>query len=147
MKFKSVILIPQSIFHFANAIGKYKRWIHRSITSFIRREFIALLCKSQSDTTFNTMLRSIMKSWKLDSLQHVQIDYDQNVYFNDYTGNMRREFALSYRHFQCLNHIMKDFKYFYIKKHSRIGNRIWLPLKKQRIQIYHSQLSICFTFA
>ena len=84
------------------------------------------------------MSHSIMKTWKLDFLQYVEIDHERNVCFKDYTGNVRRVFALSYRHFQSLNHIMKDLKYFYMKKHSRIRNRIWLRLNKQRIQIYHS---------
>jgi hypothetical protein len=85
-------------------------------------------------------------SWKLDSLQRIETDHDRNVYFKDSTGNVRREFALSYRHFQSLHHIMKDLKYFYMKRHSRIGNRIWLRVNNRRIQLYHSQLHTNFTF-
>lgn len=92
------------------------------------------------------MARSIIKTWELDSLQQIEVDKNRNIYFKDYTGNRRRVFILSYRHFQCLNHTMKHLKYFYMNKHSRIGDRIWLRIHKRRIQIYHSQLSIHFTF-
>ena len=92
------------------------------------------------------MTHSIIKTWKLDSFQFIETDHDRNVYYKDYTGNVSREFVLSYSQFQQLNHIMKDLKYFYMKRHSRIGNRIWLRLNKRRVQIYHSKLSIYFTF-
>lgn len=87
-----------------------------------------------------------MKTWKLNSQQHIATDQYRNVYFkHDYDGDMKG-ITLSWRQFLNLNDIILDLKTFHRMKFYPLGNRVWLQYYKNRIQIYHCYLTNYFTF-
>lgn len=87
-----------------------------------------------------------MKTWILDSLQHINVDHHRNVHFKHFTRKGYRGITLSWRQFRNLNDIIMDLETFYKMKYYPLGDHIWFQFCGNRIQIYHSKLSIYFTF-
>ena len=87
-----------------------------------------------------------MKTWILDTVQHVNVDNHRNVYFKHYTKMGRRGITLSWRQFLNLNDIMMDLDTFHSMRYYPLGNQIWLQYFRNQIQIYHTRFSIYFTF-
>ena len=85
-----------------------------------------------------------MKTWKLESQQHVSVDLHRNVYFRHCSDNPR-EIVLSWRQFLNLNDIVRDLETFNNMKYYPLGNHIWLQYYNNRIQLYH-RLKIYLTF-
>ena len=87
-----------------------------------------------------------MKTWILDSQQYIKVDRDGNVHFKNSHGNISNGITLSWRQFFNLNDIMRDLDYFKKLRFISLGNQIWLQHYRNEIQIYHSRLSIYFSF-
>ena len=87
-----------------------------------------------------------MKTWRLNSQQHINVDIHRNVYFKYVNQKPQQGIKLTWRHFLNLNDIIMDLETFHTMKFYPLGSNTWLQFYKNQIQFYHCVHSFYFTF-